>query len=66
MRVRLNTISGKLLYRLSKLLYSLTQKIWRVLIVCNYCGTDCGFHSSVSRYGFTCDYCLNRLQRNEG
>jgi hypothetical protein len=63
MRIRKSTTMGKFLYKLSHLLYRLSRVIWRILIVCNHCGRDVGFNSVVSKYGFNCWDCHNRLQR---
>lgn len=65
MRILKSSFLGKVLHSCAKALYSLTKKIWKILILCNYCGRDCGFDSVVSEYGFTCWDCLERLQKRD-
>lgn len=38
----------------------LARNIFKVLIVCNICGKDCGMDSVVSSIGFTCWKCHDK------
>jgi len=65
MRIRLSSKLGTLIFKLSHLLYKICQNLWEILIVCNHCGRDVGFVSVVSKYGFNCWDCHNRLTKND-
>ena len=51
-------------HKLGNFFYKIARFFWNIAIVCNYCGKDGGFQDSVvSRYGFTCWKCKERLDK---
>lgn len=58
-----DSVLFKTLRKLSRFFYSVARAIWREMGVCNHCGADCGFRSTVSRHGFNCQECHDRLTR---
>ena len=58
-------IRKKIMKKLGKKFYKITQFFWKKAIVCNYCGRDVGFNSCVSRFGFCCWDCQDKLTRIE-
>lgn len=53
------------LAKIAKRLHNIERKIYETLLLCNDCGVDCGFQSSVSKYGFLCDKCFKKHKDNE-
>ena len=47
-----------LLMRVARVIDKIPQTLRKWAGVCKYCGWNCGMNSAVSKYGFTCNYCL--------
>jgi tRNA(Ile2) C34 agmatinyltransferase TiaS len=59
------SLKKKILKRIGDFFYKIARYFWNKTTVCNHCGRDVGFNSCVSRFGFNCWDCHDKLVRIE-